>query len=124
MQITFEELSDKILSGEPNTEQTISGKTLAIYDTKDIPGVYLGHKVFDHHPVDYCLIRILERKWQIASNPTSDLTLRAIVGKHTIGGVKIVAAGRPDKLLAIEATASKIPAEFHGKVVKWIKHTL
>ena len=123
-QIAIDKLSEEILAEEPHTEQTNSGKTLAVYDTTETPGVYLGHKVFDHHAVDYCLIRILHRKWQMASNPLSGLTLEAIAGMHDLGGAEIVAAGRPDRLMAIEVTGSQISSDAHERIMAWVKKML
>jgi hypothetical protein len=50
----LEEIAEEILTDDPRTVTTSQGKQLAVYDTADTPGVYLGGKVFRHHPVDYC----------------------------------------------------------------------
>ena len=123
-QVEIEKLSEDMLGKKPHTEQTKKGKTMAVYDTTKTPGIYLGHKVFNHHSVDYCLIRILDRKWQIASNPTSGLTLRALLGKHNLDGIKIIVAGRPDELLAIELEGYISSHEIHDKIIDWVKKLL
>jgi hypothetical protein len=123
-EILKEQLADTILAKEPRVEQTNSGKSMAIYDTAGTPQVYLGQKVFGHHPVDYSLVRVKEKKWQIASNPTSGLTLRSIVGEHDLAGLRVTAAGRPDQLLAIEVRTAHVPTDIHEVIVTWVKSRL
>ena len=53
-----EQTAKAILNSTPQTMETKGNKTMAVYDTSASKGIYLGHKVFEHHDVDYCLIRI------------------------------------------------------------------
>jgi hypothetical protein len=123
-QIIIEKASEKILSKKPLIEETKKGKSLAVYDTSDTRGLYLGHKVFDYHSVDYCLIRISKKKWQIASNPSSSLTLESLAGQHNLDGMRITAGGRPKELLAIELINQDIPPDSHNRIVAWAKRML
>lgn len=123
-QILLEKKVEEILNNEPDCEKTQKGKCLAVYDTCNSPGIYLGHKVFDHHKVDYCLIRFKKRKWQIASSPQSGLTLEAIFGIHNLDDMTITAFGRPKQLLAIEIENAEVPPSVHEKIIDWIKRLL
>jgi hypothetical protein len=120
-QVRLEEESVKIAAAPPpRVERTASGKVLAVYDMRDRPGVYLGNKVFKHHPLDYCLNRISDRKWQIATNPSSALSLESLVGKHEVAGISIIAKGRPDRLLALECDIGTSPSDAGERIVRWI----
>ena len=118
-----EDVAADILGRPPQVVATEGEATIAVYDTTDTPGVYLGHKVFRHHQVDYCLIRIGPGKWQVASRPGSGQTLQALTGTHDLHGLRIRVAGRPDRLLAIE-TESRGAAGIHEHVVDWVRGLL
>jgi hypothetical protein len=60
----------------------------------------------------------------LASNPASGLTLRALLGKHNLDGIKIIVAGRPDELLAIELEGYISSHEIHDKIIDWVKKLL
>jgi hypothetical protein len=124
-QVEAEKAAGDLLSAEPVIAKTAGGKSLAVYDTSDKPGVFLGRKVFEHHEVEYCLIRISLRKWQIASRPAHDLPLAVLIGSHDLDGMKIVAAGRPKRLLSIEVSAPlAVPPDAHEQVTALVQHLL
>ncbi len=54
--------AEEILKLIPQTLVTQNDKNMTVYDTSKNKGIYLGQKVFEHHDVDYCLIRILQKK--------------------------------------------------------------
>jgi hypothetical protein len=101
-QKTKDGLADKILSEVPKVVVTSSEKRMAVYDTSDLPGVFLGQKVFQRHDVDYCINRISERKWQIAVNHKRNISLGRLVGLHQMRKLKVHLAGRPERLLSAE----------------------
>ena len=123
-QIHKEQLAEKLLSEEPRVATTRSGKAIAVYDLSDTPGVHLGAKVFRHHEVDYSLIRISPRKWQIACNPTFSLTLQALVGEHDLDGMRVRVAGRKDRLLSIEIDGAEVPPDAHERIIAWAQGLL
>ena len=103
---------------------TSTGRRMAIYYTSGLPGVFLGKKVFQHHDLEYSLIRISQRKWQLAANPDLGLSLESLKGSHQIDKMTISIGGRPS-LLAIEAT--DIPGEpydAHAILARWIASRL
>ena len=116
--------AEEILAAEPRTVTTHSGKRLAVYDTSITPGLYLGGKVFRHHSVDYCLIRVAEHKWQLASNPSSGLRLDGLAGAHDLNGLQIRVAGRPDRLLSVTTGSRGIPSDAHGRITDWAAKAL
>jgi len=116
--------AETMLSVEPRVFRTTTGKTLAVYDTSDKPGVFLGRKVFEHHEVDYCLVRISGRKWQIAARPDADLPLEKLMGLHDLEGMMIRIAGRPKRLLSIEVLASAtVPPDAHERIIEYVART-
>jgi len=118
-------LTDKILSEKPQVVVTADGKRLAVYDTSGQPGVFLGQKVFRRHDVDYCIIRITERKWQIAANHNRSLSLRRLAGLHDIEGLKVRLAGRPDRLLSAEVIPPQpVPQDAQEHLVAWAQGLL
>jgi len=123
-QVALEKQAEAVLAERPDTVTTTHGRTMAVYDTSNTPGVYLGRKVFEWHPVDYCLIRIRSRKWQIASNPRDSLALDALVGRHDLAGLAIRAGGRPSRLLAIESASDTIISDAHDRVIAWARDLL
>ena len=120
----LETISADILAEEPEVEITANNRKLAVYDTSDLPGVYLGHKVFKCHAVDYCLIRIKMDKWQLASRPGEGLTLESVVGSHNVGNMKVTAAGRPKQLLALTVDNDQVPGNANSVLVGWLKENL
>ncbi len=118
-QVACEQLAEQILAQEPRVVDTASGRPMAVYDTSDRPGVFIGGKPFRHHSVDFCLVRISTRKWQIACRPKSELTLQPLVGRHELGDFTVKVAGRPNRLLSMEARTSAIPPDAHRRVVAW-----
>jgi len=113
--------SEEILKNIPHTLETKSNKSLAIYDTSKNMGIYLGHKVFVHHDVDYCLIRILKTKWQLACNPSKTHSMKHLMGEQNIGGHTFSLAGRENELLAIESQPAKnLQADLHGLLISWL----
>jgi hypothetical protein len=123
-QRNLETQGEDILAVQPRTVTTHSGRRLAVYDTSATPGLYLGGKVFRHHPVDYCLVRIAAHKWQLASSPGSGLRLDGLVGSHDLDGLHIRAAGRPDRLLSVTTGRSDIPSDAHHRITDWATNAL
>ena len=123
-QIHKEALAEKLLSEEPRVATTRSGKAIAVYDLSDTPGVHLGAKVFRHHEVDYSLIRISRRKWQIACNPTSGLTLQPLAGEHDLDGMTVRVVGRKDRLLSVEIDGAEVPPDAHERIIAWAQGIL
>ena len=93
--------AEEILNNKPQTIETKGNKTMAVYDTSKNKGIYLGHKVFEHHDVDYCLIRISKAKWQLACNPSKKYSMKHLMGKQNIEAHTFSLAGRENELLAI-----------------------
>lgn len=117
--------AEEILNNKPQTMQTQSNKTFAIYDTSDNQGIYLGHKVFKYHDVDYCLIRIKKKKWQLACNPSRKYSMKHLMGKQNIGEHTFTIAGRENELIAIEiCSSSRSQSDFHGLLTKWLSDNL
>jgi hypothetical protein len=123
-QVRLERLAEEILAAEPRTLATCGGKRLAVYDTSERPGIYLGGKVFRHHPVDYCLIRIAEKKWQLASNPSAESDFTALLGQHDLDGFEIRVAGRPERLMSLTAETAGIPPDAHELLIVWLTKAL
>lgn len=122
-QVESKQQAEEILAQKPRVEETAAG-TMAVYDLSDKQGVYLGKKVFKNHRVDYCLIRISTRKWQVASRPGSGLSLRALTGLHDLDGTGIRVEGRPNRLLAIELDRKAVPADAHEELIAWVQGKL
>jgi len=98
---------------------------MAVYDTSRNKGIYLGHKVFEYHDVDYCLIRILQRKWQLASNPYHKYSMKHLMGQKNIGENKFTINGRKNELLSIENQFSKnYNPELHDILISWLCESL
>ena len=98
---------------------------MAVYDTSTNKGIYLGHKVFEHHDVDYCLIRILKTKWQLACNPSKKYSMKHLIGNKNIGGHIFSLAGRENELLAIESlSAKKLKSKVHELLIDWLCENL
>ncbi len=112
--------AQEILNSKPHTIQTQCNKILAIYDTSENQGVYLGHKVFNHHDVDYCLIRITETKWQLASNPSQKYPMKHLMGEQYINKYRFTVAGRENELLAIESEAKMNNQGSHQCLLGWL----
>ncbi|MFC1676717.1 hypothetical protein ACFL3G_06595 [Planctomycetota bacterium] len=111
----------EILNNKPQTIETKGNKAMAVYDTSTSKGIYLGHKVFEHHDVDYCLIRILKTKWQLACNPSKKYSMKHLMGKQNIDGHTFSLAGRENELLAIESQPAKnLQADLHGLLINWL----
>jgi len=118
-------VAEEMLSAEAPVVRTAAGKALAVYDTSDKPGVFLGRKVFAHHQVDYCLIRISDRKWQVASRPDVDLPLEKLMGLHDLDGTRISVAGRPKRLLAIAVSAPvTVLPDAHERIIDFVRRLL
>ena len=109
-----------ILNRRPQIMKTKSNKTIAIYDTSKNQGIYLGHKVFDHHDVDYCLIHITEKKWQLASNPSRKQQMKHLMGKQNIEKNIFSIGGRENELLAIEINKNVDSNEPHKHILNWL----
>ena len=113
--------AEEILKNTPQTLETKSNKNLAIYDTSKNKGIYLGHKVFEHHDVDYCLIRISNIKWQLACNPYKKYSMKHLMGQKNIEGHTFSLAGRENELLAIESQATKkLESKVHELLIDWL----
>jgi len=112
----------EILGRKPQTMvETQSGKTMAVYDTSEDQGIYLGHKVFDYHDVDYCLIHIMEKKWQLACNPSRKQLMRHLMGEKNIDGRIFSVGGRENELLAIVSDSNEnIKSEVHELLINWL----
>ena len=120
-QIESENTSERILHQEPVAVPLNSGKIMAIYDTSKTEGLYLGHKVFEHHDVDYCLIRISKTKWQLACNPSKKYSMKHLMGNKNIGGYVFSLAGRENELLAIESQPAKnLKSKIHELLIDWL----
>ena len=115
-----ERMAEEILRKDPDTRKTHSGKVLAVYDTSQLDGIYLGHKVFHHHNVDFCLIRISEIKWQLASNPSIKHSMESLLGQHMIGVMSFSFAGRKNELLAVELETRGGSPESHECLISWL----
>ena len=116
-----EQAAKVILNNTPQKMQTKDNKTMAVYDTSASKGIYLGHKVFEHHDIDYCLIRILKTKWQLACNPSKKYSMKHLMGNKNIGGHIFSIAGRENELLAIENQQTKnSQSNFHVLLVDWL----
>lgn len=123
-QIEYEELAERVLAEKPHVMHTASGAQLAVYDMSANPGVYLGKKVFAHHPVDYCLIRISAHKWQIATNPRARLDMSNLVGFHERNGLQIRVGGRPSRLLSLEVGRESTPPNAHEEITSFASERL
>jgi hypothetical protein len=117
-----EAMALNVLAKEPESVKTASGKTVALYDTSQLNGMYLGHKVFEHHDIDFSLIRISDRKWQLASNPRYRHSMETLMGRHSIEGFVFTIDGRKDELLAIEAESTN--CDPHQHILKFISGKL
>lgn len=115
-----EQMSEEILLKDPDTRKTKRGKEIAVYDTSQLDGIYLGHKVFKHHDVDFCLIRILERKWQLASNPSKKYSMESLMGKQNIDNMIFSVAGRKNALLAIVLEGKDDNTKSHECLINWL----
>jgi hypothetical protein len=116
-----EQKAEEILNSPLQTMSTKSNKSMAVYDTSKNKGVYLGHKVFEYHNVDYCLIRISQAKWQLASNPSQKYSMKHLMGKKNIGEHTFSLAGRENELLAIESQPSKnLKSKIHELLIDWL----
>jgi len=113
--------AQQILNETPQSFETKSKKSLAVYDTSEDQGIYLGHKVFDYHDVDYCLIHIMEKKWQLACNPSRKQSMKHLMGKKKIKGHVFALGGRENELLAIVSESNKnIKSEIHELLIDWL----
>jgi hypothetical protein len=113
--------AQQILNEIPQSFETKNKKSLAVYDTSKDKGIYLGHKVFEYHDVDYCLIRISSTKWQLACNPSKKYSMKQLMGIQEIEGQTFLLAGRENELLAIENQSGiELEADFHGLLVNWL----
>ena len=113
--------AEEILKNTPQTLETKSNKSFAIYDTSKNKGIYLGHKVFEHHDVDYCLIRISNTKWQLACNPSKKYSMKHLMGQKNIEGHTFSLAGRENELLAIEHYQNKnFKSNIHCLLIDWL----
>ena len=113
--------ANEILKIKPKAMETKSNKSLAVYDTSEDQGIYLGHKVFEHHNVDYCLIRISKTKWQLACNPSKKYSMKHLMGEQNIEGYRFSLAGRENELLAIEnQSARNLQIDLHGLLIDWL----
>ena len=121
---TDEQEAEKILNNTPKTMPTQSNKSMAVYDTSKNKGLYLGHKVFEYHDVDYCLIRISENKWQLACNPSKKYSMRYIMGDQNIGSHVFSLAGRENELLAIEMSGNRVHFDSHCQIINWLCNKL
>ncbi len=116
-----EQAAKVILNNTPQTMETKGNKTMAVYDTSTNKGIYLGHKVFEHHDVDYCLIRILKTKWQLACSPSKKYSMKHLMGNKNIGGHVFSLAGRENELLAIEGQPSEnLKSNMHKLIMDWL----
>jgi len=117
--------AEEILKLLPWTRATQNDKSMAVYDTSKNSGIYLGHKVFEHHDVDYCLIRISQTKWQLASNPSRKYSMKHLMGKPKIEGHTFSVAGRENELLAIENQPNEeLGSDLHGLLMDWLSEQL
>ena len=121
---TDEQEAEKILNNTPKTMPTQSNKSMAVYDTSKNKGIYLGHKVFEYHDVDYCLIRISENNWQLACNPYRKHSMRHIMGDQNIGDQTFTLAGRENELLAIEMSGNRVHFDSHRQIINWLCNRL
>ena len=116
-----EQAAKVILNNTPQTMETKGNKTMAVYDTSTNKGIYLGHKVFEHHDVDYCLIRISNTKWQLACNPSKKYSMKHLMGEQNIEKHTFSLAGRENELLAIEHYQNKISqSNIHCLLIDWL----
>lgn len=116
-----EQKAEKILNNTPQTMETKGNKTIAVYDTSKNKGVYLGHKVFKHHAVDYCLIRISQVKWQLACNPSEKYSMKHLMGRQNIDEHVFFLAGRENALLAIEKQSARdLKTNVHALLINWL----
>ena len=115
-----EQRAKDILNNKPDTVSTKTNKTMAIYDTSQNKGIYLGHKVFQHHDVDFCLIRISKTKWQLACNPSKRHSMQALLGVHETDDMAFSFAGRKNQLLAIELEGKDDNAKSHESLTDWL----
>jgi len=123
-QVELEERAESIVSQEPERVQAVRGRSIAVYDTSASRGIYIGGKVFGHHDVDYCLVRIAPHKWQLACHPGRGLDMAHLLGRHALDGATIRVGGRPDRLLSIELSDGDVPDDLHGQVVAWAANRL
>ena len=122
-QVEMEQMAEELLAKAPRTEQTRDGRTLAVYDLSQEPNVYLGGKVFRHHEVDFCLIKVTARKWQLASRTGSGTDFGLLCGDHVVAGTRFRIGGRPN-LVSIEATDSKTATGVHEAIINWVRSSL
>lgn len=123
-QVRLERLAEEILAAEPRTVTTTGGRQLAVYDTSERPGIYLGGKVFQHHPVDYCMIRIAEKKWQLALRAGIEADFERLLGQHDLDGFQVQVAGRPERLVSVTSSSADIPPNAHEQLVTWVTKAL
>jgi hypothetical protein len=115
-----DQLAEEILRKAPYSVKTRSGKEMVIYDTSKLDRIYLGHRVFNYHSVDFCLIRISERKWQFASNPSLRHSMKSLLGTQNIDGLSFSIAGRENELLAIVWKREAGHPNPHEYLIKWL----
>ncbi|HEX2949644.1 MAG TPA: hypothetical protein VHV83_08765, partial [Armatimonadota bacterium] len=86
---TLEHRALEILQTDPEIRITASNYTLALYDTSQEQGVYLGSAVFDHQKVDCYLQRITQKKWQLAARPGSGPDLHSLQHQSSMGAMPV-----------------------------------
>jgi hypothetical protein len=119
-----EQSASEILARPPQIVTAANGWRIAIYDTSDGRGIYLGRKVFNHHNVDYCLIRISGTKWQLASNPVRRHDMSRLIGTHSLDGSRILAGGRGRALLSLEVVTTDGVHIGADKIIGWVAERL
>jgi hypothetical protein len=118
-QVELELEAERVVREGLERLQSANGRSIAVYDTSALPGIYVGRKVFSHHDVDYSLVRIALHKWQLACHPDRGLDMARLIGRHPLEGASIRVAGRPDRLLSIELGDQDEPGDVHVQVLAW-----
>jgi hypothetical protein len=121
-----EVVAQKLLAQIPRIETTQQQRLMAVYETSDIPNIYLGKQVFKHHKVQLCLHRIHFNKWQLATATGNKIDMTDLINYIKSVAPEINIGGRPFQLLSIKANASSNnwPKEIHEYIVDLIKEKL
>jgi hypothetical protein len=111
---------------EPNPPvSTKSGHSMVVFDLSVAEGgLFLGRNVFDHHDVDYALVRVSSHKWQLAVNPKRRLDLSCLGRKRELAGMALRIGGRYGRLVAINVQTRPITLDAHGRIVAWLVSVL
>ena len=105
--------------------QTKQGRKMVIFDTfSGKQDLFLGKKVFKYHNADYALVRLSERKWQLAVNPGHPRDISHLSHTTELAAMHLRTGGRWERLIAIDVDERTIPANAHEMIVNWLADSL